>query len=162
VLFRILAVFFNAIPVRWQRRILDRTQSRFLVGVVGLGVDPSGRVILARHRFGAPEWRFLGGFLSPRERLEDALAREVREETGIEIEVGPILEANQGYRWQRVELVYAYRPLGGAERLSEELVEVRAFDPSDLPDVRADQRGIIERRAREAAEWASRSSQKPR
>jgi 8-oxo-dGTP diphosphatase len=155
VLFRLLAVFYNALPVRWQRRILDRTQSRFLVGVVGLGVDPKGHVILARHRFGAPEWRFLGGFLSPRERLEDALAREVREETGIEIEVGPILEANQGYRWQRIELVYAYRPLGGTERLSEELVEVRAFDPADLPDVRADQRGIIERRAGEAEEWAS-------
>lgn len=154
MLFRLLAVFYNALPVRWQRRILDRTQSRFLVGVVGLGVDANGHVILARHRFGAPEWRFLGGFLSPRERLEDALAREVREETGIEIEVGPILEANQGYRWQRIELVYAYRPLGGTERLSEELLEVRAFDPADLPDVRADQRGIIERRARVAAEWA--------
>jgi 8-oxo-dGTP diphosphatase len=156
VLFRLLAVFYNRLPVRWQRRILDRTQSRFLVGVVGLGVDPKGHVILARHRFGAPEWRFLGGFLSPRERLEDALAREVREETGIEIEVGPILEANQGFRWQRIELVYAYRPLGGTERLSEELVEVRAFDPADLPDVRADQRGIIERRAGEAVEWASK------
>jgi 8-oxo-dGTP diphosphatase len=156
VVFRLLALFYNALPVRWQRRILDRTQSRFLVGVVGLGVDPNGKVILARHRFGAPEWRFLGGFLSPRERLEDALAREVREETGIAIEVGPILEANQGYRWKRVELVYAYRPLGGVEHLSDELVEVRAFDPADLPDVRADQRGIIERRAAQAAEWARR------
>jgi 8-oxo-dGTP pyrophosphatase MutT (NUDIX family) len=154
VLYRILAVFYNALPVRWQRRILDRTQARFLVGVVGLGVDRNGHVILARHRFGAPEWRFLGGFLSPRERLEDALAREVREETGIEIEVGPILEANQGYRWKRVELVYAYRPIGGIERLSSELIELRAFDPVDLPDVRADQRGIIERRATQAAEWA--------
>jgi 8-oxo-dGTP diphosphatase len=154
VLFRLLALFYNALPVRWQRRILDRTQSRFLVGVVGLGVDPNGHVILARHRFGAPEWRFLGGFLSPRERIEDALAREVREETGIEIEVGPILEANQGFRWQRIELVYAYRPIGGVETLSDEVVEVRPFDPADLPDVRADQRGIIERRAGEAAEWA--------
>jgi 8-oxo-dGTP pyrophosphatase MutT (NUDIX family) len=154
VLFRLLALFYNALPVRWQRRILDRTQSRFLVGVVGLGVDPNGHVILARHRFGAPEWRFLGGFLSPRERLEDALAREIREETGMEIEVGPILEANQGYRWQRVELVYAYRPAGGTERLSDELVEIHAFDPADLPDVRADQRGIIERRAAQAADWA--------
>src|SRR5438477_548349 len=123
MLFRLLAVFYNALPVRWQRRILDRTQARFLVGVVGLGVDPNGHVILARHRFGAPEWRFLGGFLSARERLEDALAREVREETGVEIEVGPILEANQGYRWQRVEIVYAYRPIGGLERLSSELIE---------------------------------------
>jgi ADP-ribose pyrophosphatase YjhB (NUDIX family) len=156
VLFRLLAVFYNALPVRWQRRILDRTQARFLVGVVGLGVGTNGHVILARHRFGAPEWRFLGGFLSARERLEEALAREVREETGMEVEVGPILEANQGFRWQRVEIVYAYRVIGGAERLSDELVEVRAFDPADLPDVRADQRGIIERRARQAAEWALR------
>jgi 8-oxo-dGTP diphosphatase len=119
-----------------------------------LGVDPNGHVILARHRFGAPEWRFLGGFLAPRERLEDALVREVREETGLEIEVGPILEANQGFRWQRVEIVYAYRPSGGSERLSQEIVELRAFDPGDLPDVRADQRGIIERRAAAAAAWA--------
>ena len=156
MLFRVLALFYNALPVRWQRRILDRTQSRFLVGVVGLGVDPNGHVILARHRFGAPEWRFLGGFLSPRERLEDALKREVREETGIDIEVGPILEANQGFRWQRIELVYAYRPVGGVERLSEELVELRAFDPADLPDVRADQRGIIERRSAQAVLWAER------
>jgi 8-oxo-dGTP pyrophosphatase MutT (NUDIX family) len=153
-----LAILYNRLPVRWQRRILNRTQSRFLVGVVGLGVDQNGHVILARHRFGAPEWRFLGGFLSPRERLEDALAREVREETGIDIEVGPILEANQGYRWQRVELVYAYRRLGGTERLSNELLEVRAFDPADLPDVRADQRGIIERRAAQAAQWASKQA----
>src|SRR6058998_3661907 len=63
---RMLALFYNALPVRWQRRILDRTQSRFLVGVVGLGVDTNGHVILARHRFGAPEWRFLGG--APRGR----------------------------------------------------------------------------------------------
>src|SRR2546421_12060691 len=153
---RMLALFYNALPVRWQRRILNRTQPRSLVGVGGLGIDPRGHVILARHRFGAPEWRFLGGFLSPRERLEDGLAREVREETGIEIEVGPILEANQGYRWQRVELVYAYRPLGGTERPSSQLLEVRAFDAADLPDVRADQRGIIERRAAQAVEWARR------
>ena len=65
-----------------------------------------------------------------------------------------LLEANQGYRWQRVEIVYAYRPVGGIERLSSELIELRAFDPMDLPDVRADQRGIIERRAKQAAEWA--------
>src|SRR5207248_2254964 len=148
MLFRLLAVVYNALPVRWQRRILDRTQARFVVGVVGLGVDPNGHVILARHRFGAPEWRFLGGFLSPRERLEDALAREVREETGVEIEVGPILEANQGYRWQRVEIVYDYRPIGGIERLSGGLDELRGFGHADLPGVCARPCGTCVRRCR--------------
>jgi len=154
VLFRLLARIYNALPIRWQRGLLDRTQHRFLVGVAGLGVDEGGHVLLARHRFGAPEWRFLGGFVHARERIEDALAREIREETGLEIEVGPILEASPGYRWQRVELVYAYRPAGGAQRLSDEVIELRAFDPADLPDVRADQRGMIERHAARASEWA--------
>ena len=154
MLMRALAIVFNAFPVRWQRRFLTAAHDRFLVGVVGIGIDPQGRVLLARHRFGAPEWRFLGGFLEKRERVQDALAREVREETGLEIEVGPLLEVVTGYRWQRVELIFAYRIVGGREALSDELLELRTFDPADLPNVRADQRGLVERHAAAAAAWA--------
>lgn len=151
---RALALVFNAFPVRWQRRILTAAHDKFLVGVVGLGIDADGHVLLARHRFGAPQWRFLGGFLAPKERVQDALAREVSEETGLRIEVGPVLEVVTGYRWQRVELVFAYRVIGGTKHLSEEVVELKGFDPADLPDVRADQRGLIERHAAVAAAWA--------
>lgn len=151
---RALALVFNAVPVRWQRRFMGAAHAKFLVGVVGLGVDAEGRVLLARHRFGAPQWRFLGGFLDPKERFEDALAREVREETGLTVEVGPVLEATNGYRWQKVEVVLAYRVTGGEQRLSDEVLELRSFPPSALPDVRADQRGLIERHAATAAAWA--------
>jgi NADH pyrophosphatase NudC (nudix superfamily) len=126
---------------------------KFLVGVVGIGVDEGGRVLLAHHRFGSPRWRLLGGFIAGRERLEDALRREVLEETGLDIEVGPLLEAEAGYRWPRIELVYPYRVLGGTERLSGELAELRWFTPDQLPDIRADQRGLVERHARRAFEW---------
>jgi ADP-ribose pyrophosphatase YjhB (NUDIX family) len=151
---RALALVFNAVPVRWQRRFMTAAHDRFLVGVVGIGVDRQGHVLLARHRFGAPEWRFLGGFLAKRERVEEALAREIREETGLAAEVGPLLEVVTGYRWQRVELVFAYRVSGGDEALSGELLELRSFDPADLPDMRADQRGLIERHGAAAAAWA--------
>jgi ADP-ribose pyrophosphatase YjhB (NUDIX family) len=154
VLMRALALLFNAFPVRWQRRFLNAAHARFLVGVTGLGIDAQGHVVLARHRFGAPQWRFLGGFLAPKERVQDALAREVREETGLVIEVGPILEVTTGHRWQRVEIVFAYRIPDALPKLSDELVELGSFDPSDLPDVRADQRGLIERHAATAAAWA--------
>jgi ADP-ribose pyrophosphatase YjhB (NUDIX family) len=156
MLMRVLALVFNAFPVRWQRRFMTAAHERFLVGVTGLGVDAQGRVLLARHRFGAPQWRFLGGFLARRERVEDALAREVREETGFAIEVGPILEVVTGFRWARVEIVFAFRVIGGAEALTPEVVEVAWFAPDELPDVRADQRGLIERHAARARDWASK------
>jgi len=151
---RALAVVFNAVPVRWQRRFMTAAHHRFLVGVVGLGIDADGNVLLARHRFGAPQWRFLGGFLERKERVEDALAREIAEETGLAIEVGPVLEIITGYRWQRVELVFAYRVTGGALGLTEEVAELRGFPADALPEMRADQRGLIERHAAAAAAWA--------
>ncbi|HEX4743719.1 MAG TPA: NUDIX domain-containing protein [Candidatus Limnocylindria bacterium] len=150
---RALATVFNRFPVRWQRRFMTAAHQTFLVGVVGIGVDADGRVLLARHRFGSPRWRLLGGFIARAERLEDALRREIEEETGLRVEIGPLLEAEAGYRWARIELVYAYRVTGGAERLSGELAELRWFPPGDLPEVRADQRGLIERHTARALAW---------
>jgi 8-oxo-dGTP diphosphatase len=156
MLMRLLAVVFNLFPVRWQRRFMSAANDRFLVGVTGLGVDEKGQVLLARHRFGAPQWRFLGGFLHPRERVEDALAREIKEETGLVIEVGPVLEVVTGHRWQRVEIVFAYRVTSGTTLLTSEIEELRGFAADALPEVRADQRGLIERHAAAAIAWAAR------
>jgi 8-oxo-dGTP pyrophosphatase MutT (NUDIX family) len=154
VLMRVLATVFNRFPVRWQRRFMTAAHDQFLVGVVGLGIDDEGRVLLARHRFGAPQWRFLGGFLARRERPEDALAREILEETGLVIETGPVLEVTTGFRWQRVEIVFAFRVTGGTLALTEEVAELRWCALDALPDMRVDQRGMIERHAAEAAAWA--------
>lgn len=150
---RVLAVAFNRFPVRWQRRFMTASHQKFLVGVVGIGVDVEGRVLLARHTFGSPRWRLLGGFIARAERLEEALRREIAEETGLGVEIGPLFEAEAGYRWARVELVYPYRVTGGVERLSGELAELRWFRPDELPEIRADQRGLIERHGSRAAEW---------
>jgi 8-oxo-dGTP pyrophosphatase MutT (NUDIX family) len=151
---RFLAKIYNSVPVDLQRRILDRAHARFLVGVNGLGIGAGGTVILARHRFGAPQWRLLGGFIARDESLQDALRREIREETGLAIEVGPILEANTGHRWSRVEAIYPYRVVGGRATLSEELLELREFAPDALPAMRADHRGIVERHFAAASAWA--------
>lgn len=154
MIMRALAKVFNVFPVRWQRRFMTAAHQKFLVGVVGIGVDHEGRVLLAMHRFGSPRWRLLGGFMARAERLEDALRREIEEETGLIVEVGPLLEAEAGYRWARIELVYPFRVTGGQARLSGELAELRWFTPDALPDIRADQRGLIERHSARALDWA--------
>ena len=153
---RALALVWNLFPARWQRRFLDASHDRFLVGVVGLGVDDEGRILLARHRFGSPQWRFLGGVLKRAEGVEDALTRELREETKLTIEIGPIVEVVTGHRWQHVDVVMTYRVTGGTPALSGEVAELRGFPVDDLPAMRADQRGIVERHGLGAIEWARR------
>src|SRR5256714_6058144 len=89
---RLLALVFNAFPVRWQRRFMTAANERFLVGVTGLGVDARGRVLLARHRFGAPQWRFLRGVLPSPRRGAEAPPRGSPEESGHGLQGGPLLQ----------------------------------------------------------------------
>jgi 8-oxo-dGTP diphosphatase len=66
---------------RYQWRLVWLRQSKFMVTTTGLVRDDAGRVLLLRHRFW-PVGRQVGlpgGYALAGERLEDALAREVRE-----------------------------------------------------------------------------------
>jgi mutator protein MutT len=66
------------------------------VGVGAIIVDPEGRLFLARRGPQAKNerglWEFPGGSVELGEKLSEALQREIREEYGIEIAVGDLLD----------------------------------------------------------------------
>lgn len=72
---------------------MRRYPDRPVVGVGAVIVD-GGRVVLVK-RASEPlkgEWSLPGGAVEIGEILADAVVREVREETGLEVRVGPVVE----------------------------------------------------------------------
>lgn len=152
---RPLAALYNLLPVDLQRLTLTVTHQRFLVGVVGIGVDGDGRILLARHRFGASAWRFLGGLMERGESGPVALAREIQEETGLIVEVGPLLGFSSTEGWAHLEVLYPYRvrePIPTA--FGGELAALGVFAPHALPPMRRDHRQLLELHAGAAVAWA--------
>jgi 8-oxo-dGTP diphosphatase len=104
-------------------------------------VDTGGRVLLGRRAFepDAGLWDLPGGFVDEGEHPLDAVHRELREETALEIEPGEFLGVwmdRYGYDSTAVSTLNLYwtaRVVGGEERPADDVVELRWFTPGEIP-----------------------------
>ena len=109
--------------------------------IVSAGVIIEGaRVLLSQRKSGthlAGAWEFPGGKVEPGEDPRDALARELREELGIEVEVGDPLEITfHRYAMKSVLLLFfaAKRRVGSAEPRALDVAAVRWAGIDELRD----------------------------
>lgn len=102
-------------------------------------VEREGRLLLAR-RAGAPRPRAmyscLAGFVEPGETLEEAVAREVLEEVGVEVEDVRYVASQPWPFPSQLMVGFTARWAGGELRVDErELGDAQWWDPRDLPQV---------------------------
>ncbi|MEE3328431.1 MAG: NUDIX domain-containing protein [Myxococcota bacterium] len=93
-----------------------------------------GQEILLSLRSDVRGWELPGGRIEPGEQASDALIREMREETGLRVEVGRHVGdyVRTGFR-PHVARVYACQVLSGRETSSSETLAVSWFPIGELP-----------------------------
>lgn len=111
------------------------------VGIGGIIVH-EGRVVLVKRRFAplAGEWSIPGGAVETGETLEASLIREMAEETGFTVEVGPVVEVldritrdDEGKVLYHFVLIdYLCWPVGGELRAGSDVAEAVLAEPSEL------------------------------
>jgi len=115
---------------------------RPFVGVGAVIVDNNGRVVLVRRRYEplAGHWSLPGGAVELGETLDTCVAREMEEETGLHVEVGPVIEVldriavdDEGrVQFHYVLIDYLCRPVGGTLRAGSDVADAVLADPSEL------------------------------
>jgi ADP-ribose pyrophosphatase YjhB (NUDIX family) len=112
---------------------LDPLRLNADVGVFAWVTDDEHRLLLVRAAYGYGTWGLPGGTIGLYEALDQAVAREVREETGYEVGVDRVV-ALYGRR-QHIGVYFACSLQGGEARtdFDTEVAEVGWFDPAEPP-----------------------------
>jgi len=105
-----------------------------LVGV-GTVTIKQGKILLVKRAFdpGAGKWSIPGGMVEVGETLSEAAARETEEETGIKVKVLELInvfdmidrDSDSKIRYHYVLVDFLSKPVGGEERCSEEVNEIK-------------------------------------
>jgi 8-oxo-dGTP diphosphatase len=104
------------------------------VSVAGIVVRQDGRV-LAVQRADNGTWEPPGGVLELDETLEDGVRREVYEETGVKVQVGPLTGVYKNMTRGIVALVFRCRPEEGRAHPSDEATAVRWLTPDEVAEL---------------------------
>ncbi len=104
-------------------------------------VDSEGGLLMAK-RTDNELWTIPGGGMKPGETIAEAAVREVKEETGIDVEVVALIgiytnpqhvvEYSDAEVRQQFSVCFACRPMSGTPATSDETSEVGYFTPDEI------------------------------
>ncbi|MDQ0114050.1 NUDIX hydrolase [Paenibacillus harenae] len=115
-----------------------------IIAVGGIVENEQGHILLVKTQHGG--WVFPGGQVEVGENLMDALSREIKEESGIDVIVSHLIGvySNTGiHKWHdgvtdiptKVMLDFTCQPVGGELSTSEETSESRWFERDKVLDM---------------------------
>jgi 8-oxo-dGTP diphosphatase len=106
---------------------------------VGVAVIDAGRVLLVRKSRGpwVDQWAVPGGRVEYGETMATAAVREVREETGLDVRLGPVIWTGEVIgpgrppEWHFTLVDYIGFPVGGSLAAGDDAAEARWVTPAE-------------------------------
>jgi 8-oxo-dGTP diphosphatase len=125
------------------------------VPAAGCVIEKQGTILLARRRFEPWKgcWYIPSGFVEYGDEVEETARREVREETGLVVELGPLFGVYSYFddpRQDGIIILYRAVVIDGVLEAGDDAAEVAFFAADGLPP--AEQIGFASHR-RALAEW---------
>jgi len=110
----------------------------------------SGKILLIQRKYEPFKggWALPGGHVEYDERVEDAMAREAKEETGFDVEpiriVGIYSKPGRDPRGHYITVAYLVRVKGGKAKPGDDAQETWWWPLDDLPEMAFDHADIIQ------------------
>jgi len=141
---KIVGKIWRKLPSSVRMKIVRVTQSKFTVSVAAIIENENGEVLLLDHVLRpASGWGIPGGFLGYDEQPAEALRRELREETGLELKNIKLVRTRTINR--HIEIVFRAESNGTASVISREINDLGWFKIGEMPEkMSRTQKTIIE------------------
>ena len=140
---------------------MGATEATISVGVGAVVTDDDGRILLVKHvpmrgDFWGGQWMVPGGGLEVGETLEEGVAREVEEETNLQVEVlrhvstlDRIVKEGDEVKIHVVYVDFLVRPVGGELRPGSDVGTARWFSRDEIEahwdEIHVDTRRLLEK-----------------
>ena len=124
---------WKVLPPWLRLRIIRTTQQKFTVSAAAVVTNDEGKVLLLNHLLRPYSgWGLPGGFLTAKEQAEDAIKRELLEETGIAVENVEMFRVRTIAR--HVEILFRASASTEGSVQSREILELGWFAVNELPE----------------------------
>jgi len=143
--YRLFGGIWLALPSWVRRFVLRRVQTTFTVSAAAVVVNPEGKVLVLHHVLRpVTGWGLPGGFLDAGEHAHQAIVRELKEETGIDITDVRLLHMKTLGR--HVEILFAAKANEPGEIRSPEIDHLGWYALDEIRErLPVDQRRTVER-----------------
>lgn len=143
---KILVKVWGTFPIWLQTLVARFLRPRFRVAVAAFVFDEENRILLCEHTYRKSHpWGLPAGGLEYGEDPEEGIKRELREETGFNVQVERLLYADSAVEFHHVSLIYLCRIIDGTFKPNLEVSSVKFYPLDQLPRLLPTEQALIEK-----------------